>query len=72
MGTTIGYGAVNFPYLQEKNTNFPSGPLTLNEATLFMSLNTIGGIFGLFIFAFVLRKIGSRNAILFLGIPQMV
>lgn len=72
IGSTFGYATVNFPDFQKEDINLPSGPLTLGEASFFMSVITIGGIFGEFLFVYLLSKIGSRNAILFLGIPQMV
>lgn len=55
-----------------KETSLDSGPFTNNEASLFMSLICVGGLFGNLIYLWVLDKFGRKLPILFLALPIFV
>lgn len=71
-GTANGWFNVNFLLLQRPDTPFPSGPLTLKEATLVMSIGYIGAIVGNLIVPFVVRRFGCKRLMLACGFPMIV
>lgn len=72
MGTATAFATVNYVEFLKPTTIFPSGPLTLGEAAFFMSVSAFAGIIGNFLYLWLLRVVGSRNSILFAGVPQIV
>lgn len=71
-GAANGWTTVNFVDLQKFDTTFPSGPLTLSQATIMMSIVFVTVIIGNLVFPYILKKLGSKGTILALGLPQMV
>lgn len=71
-GSSGGWGTINFVELQSENTTFPGGKLTLEEATLVVSIMSIGAFFGNFAIIYISRKIGLKNSIHALCLPQLV
>lgn len=67
-----GWATINFIDLQQENTTFPTGPLTLEEATLVTSLTNIGGFIGNFAILPLSDKFGMKRAIHLAGIPLVV
>lgn len=56
-----GWAAVNFVELQKEDTKFPSGPLTLSEATLMMSIPIATSIIVNLLFPFIMNRFGSKK-----------
>ncbi|XP_031625980.1 facilitated trehalose transporter Tret1-like [Contarinia nasturtii] len=52
-------------------TQLQDGPITLNQASLVMSLICAGGLVGNIVYLFVLNKFGRKNPILFLAVPAI-
>lgn len=55
-----------------RSTQLDDGPLSLQQASLVMSLICAGGLIGNLVYLFVLEKFGRKNPILFLAIPAIV
>lgn len=68
----VGWATINFIDLQQENTTFPTGQLTLEEATLVTSLTNIGGFLGNFAILPLGEKYGLKRAIHLMGIPLAV
>lgn len=71
-GASTGWAAVNFVDLQKFDTTFPSGPLSLAQATRVMSVFFASSVVGNLVFPYIVKKFGSKNTMLALGFPQMV
>lgn len=71
-GSANAWASANFLELQKPDTIFPSGPLTLREATLVMSIYFVGGFVGNMIFPCILQRYGSKITMLATGLPQIV
>lgn len=71
-GATIGWAVVNFVDLQQDDTKFPSGPLSLLQATRVMSLFFASAVIGNLMFPYIVKKIGCKTTMFILGFPQMV
>lgn len=71
-GTTNGWFSSNFLPLQRPDTSLPSGPLSLKEATLVMSISYIGAIVGNLVVPHILRKFGCKRVMLACGFPMIV
>lgn len=71
-GTACAWGSVNFLYLQSDDTHLSSGPLSVPEAALVVSLLCAGGLIGNVLFVFVTEKFGRKLPLLFLAIPEIV
>lgn len=72
LGATNGWASVNFVDLQKDDTSFPSGPLSLEQATLVVSICYAGAIIGNSVFPFVVKKYGSKRTLLAAVFPQIV
>lgn len=71
-GTANAWLAANFLPLQRPDTPLPSGPLSLKEATVVMSIGYIGAIAGNLIVPLFSRKFGCQRVILACGVPKIV
>lgn len=71
-GSAAGFFSANFLAFQRQDTPLPSGPLTLGEATLVLSIVHIGAIIGNLIFPMFVRRFGCKRTLLVLGYPQIV
>lgn len=67
-----GWAAVNFVNLQKDDTTFPSGPLTLSQATFMMSIAFIPSIIGNLVFPDIVKRFGCKRTIYAMGFPQIV
>lgn len=67
-----GWATINFIDLQNVNTTFPAGALSLNEATLVVSLPSVGGLIGNFAMQPISEKCGTIRSIHSLSIPLIV
>lgn len=68
----MGWTSINFVDLQRADTTFPSGPLTLTQATRIVSIFFVCALIGTILLPHVTRKFGIRTTILALGVPQIV
>lgn len=71
-GAMNGWAAVNFVNLQKDDTTFPSGPLTLSQATFMMSIAFIPSIIGNLVFPDIVKRFGCKRTIYAMGFPQIV
>lgn len=71
-GSSNGWASANFLALQKSDTIFPSGPLSLKEATLVMSIYFAGGFVGNMFYPYILQRYGSKRTMLAIGFPQIV
>lgn len=71
-GATTGWAAVNFVDLQKFDTSFPSGPLSLTQATRVVSVFFASAVVGNLVFPYIVKKIGSKRTMFALGFPQIV
>lgn len=71
-GWSIGWANANLIHLTSSKEAFDSGPITDDEAAIFMSIICAGGLFGNILYLWVLEKFGRKNSILFLSIPTIV
>lgn len=73
-GNSNGWGTINFNELQSKNSTFPTGPLTLDEASLVVSLINVGGLIGNFAILVLptSETIGIKRTIHLYGVPLIV
>lgn len=71
-GAANGWASINFVDLQKDDTSFPSGPLSLKQATLMVSICYAGAIIGNSMFPFIVKKIGSKRTLAAVTFPQIV
>ncbi|XP_031623613.1 facilitated trehalose transporter Tret1-like [Contarinia nasturtii] len=71
-GIQSGWAMINFSELQNKNSTFSTGPLTLDEVTLVVSLVNIGGFFGNFAIMSVSKWCGIKRTIHLFGLPLII
>lgn len=71
-GAYAGWAAVNFVNLQKIGTTFPSGPLTLTQATRVMSVFFASAIVGNLLIPHIVKRFGSKRTMFALGFPQLV
>lgn len=71
-GAANGWASVNFVALQKKDTSFPSGPLSLEQATWVMSIFYVGAIVGNSVFPYIVKKYGSKRTLIAVVFPQIV
>lgn len=68
----MGWTSINFVDLQKDDTTFPSGPLSLDQATRVVSIFFVAAVIGVLTLPHMARKFGNRTTIFALGIPQIV
>ncbi|XP_031623102.1 uncharacterized protein LOC116340647 [Contarinia nasturtii] len=71
-GSTMGWSTINFNELQNENSTFPTGPLSLDEASLVVSLINFGGFIGNFIVLPFNIMFGVKRTLHFFGIPLIL
>lgn len=71
-GVGMGWLTTALPLLQSDDTPLETGPITTEQLSWAGSIISIGGLLGNFSFGYLTSLIGSRNAVLILGVPQMV
>lgn len=63
---------INFNELQNENSTFPTGPLTLQQGSLVVALSSVGGFIGNFAFSPISQVFGIKKTIHLLGLPLIV
>lgn len=71
-GVGMGWLTTAIPLLQSNETPLETGPMTTEQLSWAGSIISIGALIGNFLFGYCTNAMGSRNAVFFLGIPQMV
>lgn len=71
-GVSSGWSTINFIELQNENSTFSTGPLSLDEASLVVSLINIGGFVGNFAILPISKFIGIKRTIHLFGLPLIV
>ena len=71
-GHVSGWATINFVDLQSENGIFPSRPLTLEEASLVVSIVNIGGFLGNFTALPIIHRFGIKRTIHICGVPIIV
>lgn len=71
-GAYAAWATVNFVNLQKEDTTFPSGPLTLTEATRVVSVFFASAIVGNLLVPHLVKWFGSKRTMFALGFPQLV
>ncbi|XP_055296382.1 facilitated trehalose transporter Tret1-like isoform X2 [Sitodiplosis mosellana] len=71
-GMATGWATINFNELQSENCTFPTGPLSLEEASLVVSLLNIGGFFGNWITLLMNNIFGIKRTIHLFGVPLIL
>lgn len=66
------WAPANFLVLETNDTPLPSGPLTMEEASMVASIFGIRGMLGNMLFLWIFEKFGRRFPLLLLAIPQVV
>lgn len=64
-----GWLSPSLPILLSENTPLKTGPLTNEQLSWIGSISVLAGIFGTFIFGFIITFIGCKRAMLLLSIP---
>lgn len=68
----MGWGTINFVELQQKNTTYPTGPFSMEEATFVATAMCIGGFLGNFGVLPVSQRFGQKGGLFLIGIPLIV
>lgn len=71
-GASNSWTSANFLALQKPDTLLPSGPLSLHEAALVVSIHYVGSIVGNLLVPHIVRKFGCKRVMLAVAIPQIV
>lgn len=71
-GASDIWPSANFLALQRPDTLLPSGPLSLQEAALVISINYVGAIVGNLTVPHIVRQCGCTKVMLAIAIPQIV
>lgn len=71
-GAACGWCGPNFIVLTQDTTPLPSGPLTVSEGSLVVSLLAVGAIIGTVVNAIYLDKCGRKILLAFMSICQIV
>lgn len=71
-GASCSWGSLSYEELQNNSLLLPTGKLSLNEASLMVTLPNLGGLIGNFVFIYIGERYGHKKTILWLGAPQIV
>lgn len=69
-GTSVGWTAPNIILFQSEKS--PVGKLTTDELSPIPALLCVGGVIGTIIFGWATDKMGRKNILLFLALPEIV
>lgn len=72
VGIVIGWAAPNFILLTSDESPIESGPLSIAEGSLVVSILYLGGLFGVPLAIFAAERFGRKIPLLLLSIPQIV
>lgn len=71
-GTSCGWPSFSFLILESEDTPLKSGPLTTEELSWIVSIFCGGGVFGNFVFGWLVDKCSRKQILYVLSIPQIV
>lgn len=71
-GVISGWAVINYNELQSENSTSPTGPLTMEQASLVISIENIGGLIGNFAILPLNQMIGVKRMMHILGLPLIV
>lgn len=71
-GTSCGWCGPNFLLLTQDPSPLPSGPLTMAEGSLVVSLLAVGALIGTIVFSLSLERYGRKMLLAFMAIAQIV
>lgn len=71
-GATTGWGAVNYVDLQRDDSTFPTGPLSLRQASIVIQAFFVSCILGNLLIPYMVEKCGSKRTMFIMGLPQIV
>lgn len=71
-GCGIGWFSLALPLLQSETSPLYTGPLTVENISWLGAIISVGAVIGNVVFGYIVTKIGSKNAGLLLGVPQLV
>lgn len=71
-GSMNGWASVNFLELQKTDTLLPSGPLSLQQATLMMSIGIASAVIGNLMAPLFISHLGSKRGLVVFAFPQIV
>lgn len=71
-GTSCGWPSFSFLILESEDTPLKSGPLTTEELSWIVSIFCGGGVAGNFLFGWLVGKLGRKQILYVLSIPQIV
>ncbi|XP_055306806.1 facilitated trehalose transporter Tret1-like, partial [Sitodiplosis mosellana] len=68
-GNASGWTTINFVELQSEKSTFPAGPLKLKEASLVISIVSLGACAGNFVALPIIHRFGIKRTIHICGVP---
>ncbi|XP_037034110.1 facilitated trehalose transporter Tret1-like [Bradysia coprophila] len=71
-GTSCGWPSFSFLVLESEDTPLKSGPLTTEELSWIVSIFCFGGVAGNFSFGWLVGKLGRKQILYILSIPQIL
>lgn len=71
-GSSNSWASANFLALQKPESSLPSGPLSVQEAALVISIHYVGAIVGNLMVPPIVRKYGCKRVMVAVAIPQIV
>lgn len=71
-GTTTSWAASNYVVLTSPQSPLKSGPLTMAEGSMVVSLLCMGGLLGTILAVMAVDRYGRKTSLIFLAIPQIV
>ncbi|KAG4074992.1 hypothetical protein HA402_014571 [Bradysia odoriphaga] len=71
-GTSCGWPSFSFLVLESEDTPLKSGPLATEELSWIVSIFCFGGVAGNFLFGWLVGKLGRKQILYILSIPQIL
>lgn len=72
IGIVSGWATINFNELQNENSTYTTGPLTLEQSSMVVAIENIGGFIGNFAILPLIPFVGVKRLIHLLGLPMIV
>ena len=71
-GAALGWLSPMLLILKSPDTPLNSGPLSIDEASWLGAIVSVGGVIGNFVFGYIAKQFGRKQALFFLVFPQTV
>lgn len=71
-GTSCGWPSFSFLILESEDTPLKSGRLTMEELSWIVSIFCFGGVFGNFLFGWLIDKVSRKQILYAVAVPQIV